>query len=599
MSPPIRALRRYGWGPTAVCAGLAAALGLVQAVAAALRYSMNPDGISYIELGQAWWRGDWQAALNAYWSPLYSWLLGLALQVAEPSPRWEFPLVHTVNFLIYLAALTSFAFLWREVVRRRLGDLTAETGGSFPFWTWTVLGYALFTWASFNLIEIWSVNPDMLASAFVYLAAGLLLRADRPGGPDRGRRRIFALLGLVLGLGYLTKAALFPVALVFLAVGLAATRDLRGTALSVLVFLLVASPLVVALSWQEGRPTFSASGKLNYAWYVNGVPQLHWRGEVPGSGTPLHPTRRLSEEPPIYEFAVPVPGTYPPWYDPAYWYAGVRPHFDLREQLGALWRSAWTYSGWLLRSLGGLTALLLLLLGMNARPLDGLRELTAWWILLVPAVSGLVMYAVVYVEGRYVGGFLVLLLAGLLAGIRLPDRPQSRRLATVAGLVMSFALLADIGAYGLRNAAAFLGIEPTGNPAATGQLAAGGGAGPPWEVARELRRMGVPEGTRVGYLGRAVDDLGWARLARVRIVTETHEWPTLAFWSDPEAEGTAIQGLLAAGAEAIVAADVPPDAVHDWRRIGDTSHFLLTATGAGGPGRRKSPRAAEAAQRPS
>ncbi|MBA3714787.1 MAG: hypothetical protein H0W76_20390, partial [Pyrinomonadaceae bacterium] len=49
------------------------------------RYEISPDGISYLDMGDAYWRGDFQMAINGYWSPLYSWLLGLALLVIKPS----------------------------------------------------------------------------------------------------------------------------------------------------------------------------------------------------------------------------------------------------------------------------------------------------------------------------------------------------------------------------------------------------------------------------------------------------------------------------------------------------------------------------------
>ena len=61
------------------------------------RYSMNPDGMSYLDMGDALLRRDWAHAVNAYWSPLYGWMLGLVIGEIQPSPRWEFPLVHVVE----------------------------------------------------------------------------------------------------------------------------------------------------------------------------------------------------------------------------------------------------------------------------------------------------------------------------------------------------------------------------------------------------------------------------------------------------------------------------------------------------------------------
>jgi hypothetical protein len=50
----------------------------------ATRHTMNADGISYLDMGDAYLRGDWNMALNALWSPFYSWLLGLALFILKP-----------------------------------------------------------------------------------------------------------------------------------------------------------------------------------------------------------------------------------------------------------------------------------------------------------------------------------------------------------------------------------------------------------------------------------------------------------------------------------------------------------------------------------
>ena len=69
-------------------------LGALQA--GANRYNISSDdGISYLDIGDAYFRGEWNTAINAQWSPIYSWLLGLALYVFKPSPympmtkRWS------------------------------------------------------------------------------------------------------------------------------------------------------------------------------------------------------------------------------------------------------------------------------------------------------------------------------------------------------------------------------------------------------------------------------------------------------------------------------------------------------------------------------
>src|SRR6476646_1488755 len=95
---------------------LVAALWLVSILLAALhswvgRHAMNPDGVTYMDISDAYRAGHWKAALNSYRSPLYSWLLLPALAVTQASPDTEFAAVHAVNFLIFLAALFCFHYL--------------------------------------------------------------------------------------------------------------------------------------------------------------------------------------------------------------------------------------------------------------------------------------------------------------------------------------------------------------------------------------------------------------------------------------------------------------------------------------------------------
>src|SRR5204862_3142344 len=84
------------------------ALALGAADASVTRFTMYPDGVSYLDVGDAFWRGDWHNAVNAYWSPVYPLIAGFFLKIFQPSIYGEYPLVHLVNFLIYSAALICF-----------------------------------------------------------------------------------------------------------------------------------------------------------------------------------------------------------------------------------------------------------------------------------------------------------------------------------------------------------------------------------------------------------------------------------------------------------------------------------------------------------
>jgi hypothetical protein len=72
------------------------------------RFRMNPDGVSYLDMGDLYWKGNWHAALNVLWSPLYSWLTGLMFLLTKPTMRWEYPEVHLLTFAILVATLVCF-----------------------------------------------------------------------------------------------------------------------------------------------------------------------------------------------------------------------------------------------------------------------------------------------------------------------------------------------------------------------------------------------------------------------------------------------------------------------------------------------------------
>ena len=258
---------------------LALILGFLQVWAN--RHDVGGDGVNYLDMGDAYVRGDWKTAINGLWSPAYSWILGLALRVTRPSGYWEFTVVHIVGFAVFLVALRCFEFYLTELVtsQKRDADSAAAAGIVAPTWTWIALGYTLFLWACLDLIGLVWVNPDVCVAGIVFLAAGLLLRIQKRAASWK----CFALLGLVLGLGYLMKSVMFVIAFIFLAASVLAAgsyrRAMPRVAVGLTIFAALASPLIIALSMTKGRLTIGDAGRLNYAWYVLGVPKRHWRGQ--------------------------------------------------------------------------------------------------------------------------------------------------------------------------------------------------------------------------------------------------------------------------------------------------------------------------------
>jgi hypothetical protein len=124
--------------------------------------------------------------------------------------------------------------------------------------------------------------------------------------------------------------------------GARALRYVLGTAG---VFFALATLLIVPISRDAGQLTFGTSGKLSYAFMVNHVPYTNWQGDSAdsqgdsalGHSRLLHPPRRVSSSPELYEYSANLKGTYPAWFDPTYWIAGLRTDFHLRSQAARIW----------------------------------------------------------------------------------------------------------------------------------------------------------------------------------------------------------------------------------------------------------------------
>jgi hypothetical protein len=545
-------------------------LGFLQAWAS--RDEMNPDGVSYLDIGDAFFRGDWTMAISSYWSPLYPFFLGLITRIIKPSPYREFAVVHMANLVIYLFALACFDFFLRTLIAYQQRGLSSNRERvSLSEQDWLTLGFALFTWSSLRLITLQVVNPDLCLSAFLYLAAAALIRVR--GGDARWST--FGFLGMVLGLGYLVKAPMFPLAVVFLGTSLfAVARAGRAAAvprflLGVLVFGLVAGPCVFAISRPKGRFTFGDSGRLNYAEYVNGVtPFAHWQGEGKEIGTPKHPTRKIFDSPPVYEFATPIRATYPPWYDQSYWYEGVRPRFDLKRQLEVLGSSAAMYAEMLVNQASLMTGFLALLFcGWRGRSL--FRDLSKQWHLLIPTVVALTMFGIVHLETRYVGALIVVLWVGLFSGISIPKTSTARRMILCVSAAIAIVLSLQCIKGAVRDLITIV------HPAPHVQ----------WQVAQSLRGLGIRPGDKVAAIGWNFGAY-WARLARVSIIAEVPYQPHVApgeasfspenvdkFWeSSSNVRSRVMEKFAQSGARAVVAEMRRPEPPGSWIRIDHTAY---------------------------
>jgi hypothetical protein len=421
-----------------------------------------------------------------------------------------------------------------------------------------------------TLIEIWAVTPDMLMAALVYIAAGLLIRLWL----GNTSRKLFIVFGLVLGLGYLAKSIMFPLALVFLGLSLFSTGSFRQTLPRVIAstaaFLFIALPYVILISRAAGEFTFGQSGAITYVRYVNGISYPHWQGEPAGFGTPLHPSRQIFEHPAVYEFGEPIGGTYPISLNPVYWYEGVVAKFDLGQQMRLLMSSFLYYFDLFFHQLGILLLGIFTFYMLRQKRGFSQREVIQRWGLAVAAFAAFGLYALVLVEGRYIGVFVNILFACLLANVCLSNTQTNKKLIGGISIMMVGFLLLNLIAFnlnGYRDLTSGSGTHTTAQTAVLPQW--------PGEVAETLHRLEVKPGDSVGVIGYGFDSY-WARLAKVHIAAEMLDSDADAFWDGSAAlRGEVMTAYAEAGVTAVVAEYVPENVTLDgWRQVGISNYYI-------------------------
>ncbi len=527
-----------------------------------LRHTMNYyDGISYLDLTDAFLQGRWREVFNLYWNPLYPGLLALGFWLLKPPPEKEFSTLHLVNFGIYILSLVCFEFFLRQLLRhlqQRFSPLSYKRLILFR-----VIAYTLFIYFSLTFQRVYLETPDMCLAGLIYLAGGLLLKLHRG---EKGWASPL-LLGLVLGIGYLAKAVMLPLGLLMIPVtGKVIPNHQRQRKLGLLLtgFLLVISPYILALSLTKGEFTLGQTGQMNYLWYVNRLRFYTYRSDYPVKGKALHPLRKLSDHPLIYEYGTPVKGTYPRWYDPSYWYEGIQPQWNLKAQLSSLERNflrcVRIFTFWLSEIL--VTFLLCYFLSSN-RPLWG-KEIKALWFLLLPSFFALALYSLIIIEKRYIGAFLLLSWVALFSGLSFAQFSKGRKEIVYASLLWMILLLGIKISFTMVRDSLYAQklFQSSAYP----------------RIASYLKQMGIWPGDRVACIGYAhwENHVFWARLARVRIIAEAPAPNMNSFWTLYRRKGEKIlKTFRRTGAKILVVQYAPEWALSEgWQRIPETNYYF-------------------------
>jgi hypothetical protein len=536
------------------------------------RHMITSDGVSYADLADRYAAGRWSETVNGHWSRLYPFLLSIPLRLLHPTRYTENLYFHAVNMVLFAAALVSFHFLLREIIEWQRIESSKLSTISWTPKQFTLAGYALFAYI-LRMVSPGYITPDIGVVAVSILATAILVRMTRISD----KRWPAAMLGLLLGVGYLMKSILmvFSVGcLAALCLIYRGRKRVQTVAIVAAGLIVVSAPNIIQLSKREGRLTFSESGRLVEMWQADGTSfvDLDPRGDV--AGIAKHPPRQIFSHPNAYEFATPIVATYPPWFDPAYWHQGLSPKFDPKGEAYALRVTGTYYLHALLVRKAPLLILLSCLLILQQRSQVPYRWRWAFW--LVPCLLPLAAYAALFADDRYIGGFLLLAVVVTLGSIQLPDTPFMERAFSRVALWLTLVLALFVAFSTIREAMQ-----------------------PPRDVAGE-----VAEGIRQGHYFATNDavacigycfDHYWARMDHLHLVAEV-PGQVLAvnaakgplqtgivtdadvFWSaDNRTKEQVLTALEKAGAKGVVAITPPANADKTgWKQIGDTNYYVKT-----------------------
>lgn len=494
-------------------------------------YFLDPDGLSYLDLSDMVLSPHPWKVINGYWSPALPILLAVGRSLLRPSRFWEVPMFHVVLAVVYLVALFLFTLFQREVRRTFVSSEVNEAG--IKYRAWIILVYTIFLWTQVGLIGVGWTTPDTLITCVVLAAALCSLRRNRTG-----QWKYAILLPLVLASGYWVKAALLPIGIVWLIVAVASSRAacrLRVAGISGLLFISLAGPLVALISFHVRALSIGQTGALNYSWCVNGVHRYtHWQGDALDKA--LHPTHLVLSTPAMYSFAAPIGGSYPPWFEPSYWYAGLKPKWNFRQQIRALANAflnlGITLFGW--RS----SRFLMMVLGTTILLSRRIGWASLWRVYPVwlPCVLAILLYTLVVLLPRYVAPFLLVFIVVSAATVEFGEEKSERLIELV--VVLGCTLI--LGGLCLRVVRQDVILFATKKGVSTSLR-------PDWAIAQFLRNEGIPEHADVGSVGYDFSPY-WARMAGVRVAAEVPYPARFAMRKDTWIP----TGLINDGSEAMV-----------------------------------------------
>ena len=546
------------------------------------------DAVQYLDIARAVEAGQWKLALNPLWGLGYSLLLALLHPLFAPGPTGDLLSVRVLNLAIFLATGLSFWYL----IRGLLPSLGGQDREGRDKRSILLIGAAcIFCGTQICIDKVSRVGPDQLVASLYFLTCGLLVRMIR-----RGSLGLALLCGLTMGFGYVTKLAFLPLSC-FVILEMCVAWRLRmlrlaqvaicGAAFAAMV-LLYASGMTAAL----GRPTLGEAGAINYAWNVNRLAKwVHWEGGTdpaakawpkasvarfarwtenpPDFGKPIHPTPILGANPKIFAFSDSFAVTYPPYYNPPWWYEGYRHFFNWRYQAISVGFNLLQLAQVLfLHPMLYAAAAVILILAWGPAGIRKNRRkpwLREQWLLWIFALATVALFVPVHLEGRYFAPALAVLAIVPLIGLMVGTAELSRHKRNTILAVFLLGALLEVG---VSERETLRRVAGHGDSEATTQ----------WKAAGLLASAGLTPNTRIGLISWEPSlHCDWAYIADLHVTGEIatpEDWKQ--FWAlTPEMRRQVLERFRSTGATAVVVWYKPDSSnLQGWEHMGQLPLWL-------------------------
>jgi len=454
------------------------------------------DSISYLDIGDAWFRGDFKNAINTFWSPMYSWILGLVLFLFKPDMEHELLAMRLTNFGLLLFFTFNFWMFaktfWDYLQFKTVTWLTKPL-----YWFYM---YSLLTFCALVLGGVDKDTPDMLSASLIVLSSTAFLKIAM----DASKTANYVLLGSLLGLGYLSKAIVLPCsAAYYLATWWEARKEksiwknLGAMAACEVAFAL---PWVVAISMTAGHFTISDAPRNFFLWSESQyAQQVHY--QLPGL---LHTSRKIYSNPDVFEFSTPFDSTYPPWMNAGYWTEGAKDSEPIARKIRYFFNNINFY---LLEVFSFLIAGFVVASACIRRPCTSISGIISGLPLVAPALLAMLLYSISsnmtgHMMERYFIAWFALLYSGVLLMARFSDdkRDLGGRALTITISILMLSVFTVLTFFHLHMPVVF----PYSHDIV---------------VAKKLQELGLKPGDRIALIP-TTRRYFWARLLKLKVVAD-------------------------------------------------------------------------------